>query len=169
MPVDAQQQAAREPGAAQTGVVVLTGDSWRDGDKVFRLYGVQSCLRGAFYTDRAGNRQDCGAVSAAILAAFLRDTRPQCKPVAQIKTPSTTPTTLVACSAHIGTEELDLGSILIAQGFAFAALTDRGQPVYKPYLAQESLARQGQKGLWAFKDFHPPEFRQPEPIDQPKL
>ncbi|OLP55784.1 hypothetical protein BJF92_09120 [Rhizobium rhizosphaerae] len=152
---------AQTPPAAGTApqTVVLSGDSWQQGEKVFRLYGVQSCLRGSVYMDQTGERKDCGAVAAAMLAAFLRDTRPRCRSVAQIRTASTSPTVLVACSASIATQELDLGSMMIGQGFAFAALTDLGQPVYASYLAQEILAQEAQKGLWAFEGFQRPDFR----------
>lgn len=69
---------------------------------------------------------------------------------------------LVACSVSIASEELDLGSMMISQGFAFAALTDAWHPVYAPYLAQEILARDAQKGLWAFQGFQRPDFKQLE-------
>ncbi|OLP59662.1 succinoglycan biosynthesis protein exoi [Xaviernesmea oryzae] len=141
----------------QSGLTILTGDSWRIGEQVFRLYGVQSCLRGTAYTDRAGKQQDCGAVSAAVLAAILRDTKPRCSPVAQISRPSSTPLTIiVVCAAHVGSETLDLGSIIITQGFGFAAMNGHGRPVYAPYLAQEMLAQQARAGLWAFPDVPQP-------------
>ncbi|MGN8119159.1 thermonuclease family protein [Labrys sp. 22185] len=141
----------------QTGVNFLTGDSWEQQGQRLRLYGVQSCIRGTFFTNAAGVRQDCGEASLAVLAALVRDTRPTCSAVAQIQASASGPAvTLVICSAHIGTNTLDLGSVLIAQGFGFAAFTNQGQPVYKPYQVAEQVAQRQKTGLWAFSDFtHP--------------
>lgn len=132
----------------------LTGDSWSDGQTTVRLYGVQSCLRGKVYTDRLGRKQDCGVVSAAMLAAVVRDTDPACRPVATVLDPQTakSSTAIVVCTGHLGDRELDLGSLLITQGFAFAALANSGKPVYMPYRIQETIARQARVGLWAFDD-----------------
>ena len=44
----------------------------------YRLYGVQTCLRGTTYTDHAGQRRDCGEASLAVLAAYITDTHPVC-------------------------------------------------------------------------------------------
>lgn len=142
----------------QTGLNFLTGDTWIQNNQKLRLYGVQSCIRGTYYTDGAGQKQDCGAVSLSMFAAFIRDTRPTCSPIAQIPagTGETLPTILVVCSAHIGTQTIDLGTALITQGFAFAALTNNGSPVYIPYAVAEASARQAGAGLWAHKDMpHP--------------
>jgi len=158
----AEAQSPPAAAEAQSQTIVLSGDSWKQGGTVYRLYGVQSCLRGSFYLDRTGEQKECGAVSAAILAALLRDTRPQCRSIAQIRTTSPSPMVLVACSVSIASEELDLGSMMISQGFAFSALTDARHPVYAPYLAQEILARDARKGLWAFQGFQRPDFRQLE-------
>lgn len=123
-----------------------------------RLYGVQSCVRGTSYTDSGGAKQDCGLVSLAMLAAIVRDTKPTCSPVAQISSsvPAEPPTILAICSAHIGDKSLDLGTVLITQGFAFAALANNAKPVYMPYLVAEATAKQAKAGLWAFADLpHP--------------
>ncbi|MFW8584194.1 hypothetical protein ACOJBM_02260 [Rhizobium beringeri] len=97
-----------------------------------------------------------------MLAAIVRDTRPTCAPVAQLSlrasssTGAPTSTILVICSAHVGSNVLDLGTILITQGFAFAAITNTGQPVYAPYIAEEAIAHNARVGLWAFPDMpHP--------------
>jgi endonuclease YncB( thermonuclease family) len=52
-----------------------------------------------------------------------------------------------ACGEGVST--LDLGTVLIAQGFAFAAFTDQAKPVYMPYLVAEMLAKKQKTGLWA--------------------
>ncbi|HWU61134.1 MAG TPA: thermonuclease family protein [Ensifer sp.] len=132
----------------------LTGDSWRDGQRTLRLYGVQSCLRGKVYTDHLGRKQDCGVVSAAMLAAVVHDTDPICRAVASVldRQGDANPTVIVVCTVRLGDRELDLGSLLITQGFAFAALANGGKPVYMPYRTQEMIARQAKMGLWAFDD-----------------
>jgi endonuclease YncB( thermonuclease family) len=160
------QQASRTFAVPATGLTFLTGDSWQQSGQTMRLYGVQACLRGSTYTDKAGQKQDCGAVSLAMLAAIIRDARPTCAPVVQLSSrasssslPQGSPgesTILVICSAHVGGHVLDLGTILITQGFAFAALTSSGAPVYQAYAAEESIAQNSRVGLWAFSDMpHP--------------
>jgi endonuclease YncB( thermonuclease family) len=141
----------------QTGVIFLTGDSWQQAGQRFRLYGVQSCLRDTFYTDKTGEHQDCGAVSTAILAAFVRDLKPVCAPVAQIAAgQSQPPTLLVICTGEVHGKKLDLGATMITQGFAFAAIDNESHPVYLPYFIEEGIAQQARKGLWAFADLpHP--------------
>lgn len=135
-------------------VQFLTGDSWSDGQATMRLYGVQSCLRGKVYSDHLGSKQDCGVVSAAMLAAIVRDTDPICRHVAMVLDSQTAKrsSAIVVCTVHLGDRELDLGSLLITQGFAFAALANGGKPVYMPYSTQETIARQARVGLWAFDD-----------------
>ncbi|OCJ22194.1 succinoglycan biosynthesis protein exoi [Agrobacterium sp. B131/95] len=142
----------------QSGVTFLTGDSWQQAGQTMRLYGVQACIRGTTYTDMSGQKQDCGAVSLAMLAAIIKDTKPTCAPVAQLMAAAAgePATILVICSAHIGNNALDVGTLLITQGFAFAALANTGKPVYLPYSLEESIAQQSRVGLWAYPDMpHP--------------
>ena len=137
----------------QVGVSFATGDTWTQNGQTMRLYGVQSCLRGTTFTNQAGAKADCGEASLAYLAALVRDTKPRCAPIAQIGEQSAV---LVVCSAHVGESTLDLGTILIAEGFAFAAFNNDAKPVYMPYLVAEVLARKGRVGLWAAPDMpHP--------------
>ncbi|ACM31132.1 thermonuclease family protein [Rhizobium rhizogenes] len=142
----------------QSDLTFLTGDSWQQAGQIIRLYGVQACIRGTTYTDKSGQKQDCGAVSLAMLAAIVKDTRPTCAPVAQLTAPAAgkPATILVICSAHIGNNALDVGTLLITQGFAFAAMANTGKPVYLPYSLEESIAQQSRVGLWAYPDMpHP--------------
>jgi endonuclease YncB( thermonuclease family) len=137
----------------QTGVTFTTGDAWVQNGRAVRLYGVQACLRGTTFSNQAGAKTDCGEASLAYLAALVRDARPRCTPVAKIERP---PTMLVVCSAQIGASTLDLGTILITEGFAFAAFDSNAKPVYMPYLVAEILAKQRKAGLWAAPDLpHP--------------
>jgi endonuclease YncB( thermonuclease family) len=159
-PADAQsaQPSSHVFAVPQTGVTFLTGDSWQQAGQAMRLYGVQACIRGTTYTDTSGQKQDCGAVSLAMLAAIVKDTRPTCAPVAQLMAPAASgqSTILVICSAHIGNNALDVGTLLITQGFAFAAMANTGKPVYLPYNIEEGVAQQSRVGLWAYADMpHP--------------
>ncbi|MBB6355690.1 endonuclease YncB(thermonuclease family) [Aminobacter aganoensis] len=128
-----------------------SGDSWRDGERHFRLYGVQSCLRGTTYTDRTGARRDCGEASLAILAAYIKDTSPLCAQVAQ-----SAETVFVSCYATIGEDRLDLANLMISAGFAFASLDERGLPYHAPYAVVEQAARDKKVGLWQFDDVQHP-------------
>lgn len=162
LPVKADQQEplSRDQLFAipSTQVTFQTGDSWYQDGKRMRLYGVQSCIRGTFYTDNLGQKQDCGAVSLAMFAALVRDTNPTCMAVAQISptVADNQSTILVVCSAHIGDVTVDLGTAMIAEGFAFTAFKNDGNAVYVPYVVAEAKAREAGKGLWAFRDMpHP--------------
>ncbi|NTF52741.1 thermonuclease family protein [Agrobacterium rhizogenes] len=152
------QQSSRTFVVPQSGLTFLTGDSWQQAGQIIRLYGVQACIRGTTYTDKSGQKQDCGAVSLAMLAAIVKDTKPSCAPVAQLTAPAAggAPIILVICSAHVGNNALDVGTLLITQGFAFAAMANTGKPVYLPYSIEESIAQQSRVGLWAYADMpHP--------------
>lgn len=133
------------------GVTLETGDTWIAEGKRYRLYGVQACLRGTAYTDRSGEKRDCGEASLAMLAAYIRDTHPVCAPVAE-----SAGTAFVACYATIRAERLDLANILIASGFAFAALDAGGMPFHAPYAVVEQKARESRAGLWQFDDVQHP-------------
>lgn len=142
----------------ENNVSFLTGDTWQQGSQKLRLYGIQSCIRGTTYTDKSGLKQDCGTVSLAMLAAIIRDTKPTCSPIAQLPAAKAgeEPTILVVCSSHVGDQSLDLGTVLITQGFAFAAFSNDAKPVYMPYLVAEATAKQSKAGLWAYSDMpHP--------------
>jgi endonuclease YncB( thermonuclease family) len=132
-------------------VVLETGDTWSAGGSRYRLYGVQSCLRGTSFTDKSGKRQDCGDASLSVLAAFIKDTHPSC---AQIAT--TASVHYVVCFATVDGERLDLGTMLITEGYAFAALNGEGLPVNPSYSVAEQEAKSRKSGLWQFQDVpHP--------------
>lgn len=133
------------------GITLESGDSWADAGERFRLYGVQACLRGTFYTDNAGERRDCGEASLAVLAAYIADTHPICAPVARDGD-----TVHVACYATIGPDRLDLATLLIASGYAFASLRADGLPHHPAYAVVEQGAREGGAGLWQFEDVQHP-------------
>lgn len=133
------------------GVTLESGDSWTAGGQLYRLFGMQACLRGTFYTDKAGERRDCGEASLAVLAAYIADTKPVCAQIVQ-----STATIFVSCYATIGPDRLDLANLIIASSFAFASLDGRGLPHHTPYAVVEQAAREKKAGLWQFDDVQHP-------------
>lgn len=132
-------------------ITLESGDTWRDDKGRYRLYGVQSCLRGTTYTDTQGRERDCGEASMAMFAAFIEDTSPVCAPV--MRTPDLT---YVMCYATVGRQRSDLGLLLINSGYAFAALDAEGMPYQMAYALAEQTARKKKEGLWQFSDVvHP--------------
>ncbi|KSV73626.1 succinoglycan biosynthesis protein exoI [Sinorhizobium sp. Sb3] len=133
------------------GVTLETGDTWTSDGKRYRLYGVQSCLRGTSYTDKHGQKRDCGEASLAVLAAYIKDTKPVCAPI--VKKDGIA---YVVCYAIVGKSRLDLANVLITSGYAFAALNGEGLPYHVPYAVAEQLARDRRAGLWQFEDVQHP-------------
>lgn len=154
-----------EPGKARSGegsraasfpiagsAALETGDTWVQGGTRLRLYGVQACIRGTFFVNGSGQRLDCGDASLAMLAALIKDTRPDCVPIAQQPGQQT----FVTCFATLEGKRVELGTMLISSGFAFAALKPDGSPVHAPYFVAEQVAKSGRRGLWAYPDVpHP--------------
>jgi endonuclease YncB( thermonuclease family) len=133
------------------GVEFQTGDAWTQGGQTFRLYAVQSCIRGTTFTNATGLKGDCGEASIAYFAALIKDAKPRCTALAQLGS-----VTFAVCAAHIGAQTLDLGTILITQGFAFAAIDPSGKPVNFQYAVAEGDAQKSKRGLWASPDLpHP--------------
>jgi endonuclease YncB( thermonuclease family) len=133
----------------QAGVEFLTGDTWRIGEQTYRLYAVQSCIRGTTFTNAAGAKKDCGEASLAYTAALVRDTHPRCAEVAQAGNPQIV---YAVCAATVGRRTLDLGTILITEGFAFAAADANGKPINLTYAVAEGDAQRARRGLWAAPD-----------------
>lgn len=135
----------------QPGVTLESGDTWVAAGNRYRLYGVQSCLRGTPYTDKTGQKRDCGDASLAVFAAYIKDTRPVCAPVAR-----TAETSYVVCYATVGKDRLDLATMMVTSGYAFAALNAEGLPFHPPYAVAEQSAREQRAGLWQFEDVQHP-------------
>jgi len=161
LPASAQQAPERQVAgwfSIPASAFYTTGDSWIDGRLTYRLYGVQSCLRGTSFTNAHGMKRDCGEASLAMLVALTRDLHPRCYDAADLPAARTM---LVFCIAQPTTgagagSRIDLGTALIATGFAFAALTPDGKPVHPPYLVAELTAQRSRTGLWAFADLPEP-------------
>ena len=133
------------------GIEFQTGDTWTQSGQTFRLYAVQSCIRGTAFTNAAGMKRDCGEASIAYFAALIKDAKPRCTALAQSGS-----VTFAVCAAHVAAQTLDLGTILITQGFAFAATDPNGRPVNFQYAVAEGDAQKNKRGLWASPDLpHP--------------
>ena len=125
-----------------------TGDTWTTGGKRYRLYGVQSCLRGTSFTNAKDVKRDCGEASLAMLVSLVRDLRPMCYAAANIDYGRTV---LVFCFATMEQgrnkgSRLDLGTALVSIGYAFASVTLDGRPVYSPYLVAQMQAKSSKSG-----------------------
>jgi len=129
----------------QPTVALEAGGGWITDGTRYRLFGVQSFSTGAIFTNKAGEKKNRDDASRAVLAAYIKDTRPVCAPVMKVAD-----TTTVTCYAAIGGNRQDLAMILISSGFAFAEVREDGRPLYEPYAAAEAQARERRAGLWQF-------------------
>jgi endonuclease YncB( thermonuclease family) len=135
--------------------VFETGDTWVANGQRFRLYGVQSCLRGTFFTNTQGQRIDCGEAGVAMLASMVRDLKPLCNVSARSSDVS-----YVVCMANVSVQgrvtRLDLATALITAGYSFAAFNPDGRPVHEPYFVAQVAAQQAKRGFYAFMDVPDP-------------
>jgi endonuclease YncB( thermonuclease family) len=135
--------------------VFETGDTWETNGQRLRLYGVQSCLRGTFFTNAQGSRVDCGEASVAMLAAMVRDLKPLCSVSARAVDHA-----YVVCIANVTVQNratrIDLATALITAGYSFAAFNPDGRPVHEPYFVAQVAAQQAKRGFHAFADVPDP-------------
>jgi hypothetical protein len=135
--------------------VFETGDTWVANGQRFRLYGVQSCLRGTFFTNSQGGRVDCGEAGVAMLAAMVRDLKPVCTVSGRRGDLA-----YVVCIANVTVQgratRLDLATALITAGYSFVALSPDGRPVHEPYFVAQVAAQQARRGFHAFTDVPDP-------------
>ncbi|MER8473648.1 thermonuclease family protein [Mesorhizobium sp. M1328] len=148
---DLSESVVPRPFAVSKSAQLLTGDTWRDGDDLFRLYGVQSCIRGTSAEEPNGNKIDCGNTSLAHLAALFDSAAVTCQPVGYALDKAV----FVVCGAQLNGETIDVGTALIATGYAFAATTAKGKAVNENYLVAEINAKMKRAGLWATTFQHP--------------
>ena len=142
---------APAPIVVSKGVQLLTGDTWREGNTLYRLYGVQSCLRGTAATDGKGKKIDCGDLSLAHLAALFSTATVTCQPIGY----AIDTATFVVCAADLDGNTIDVGTALISTGYAFAAMNTKGEAVSTNYLVAEINAKMDHDGLWAMRFQHP--------------
>ncbi|MBX5206772.1 thermonuclease family protein [Rhizobium sp. NZLR11] len=129
-----------------------TGDTWISGGRRYRLYGLQSCLRGTTITVSAGVVRDCGELDLIMVQALIRDTRPVCATIKDLDQNNA----VVACQTTTGQHRYDLATYMIAQGWGFAAVDGAGRLIVPGYRTAEEAARSAGAGLWAYPDMpHP--------------
>lgn len=144
--------SAQEPTISfPAGVSFETGDTWSYESRKFRLFGVQSCLRGTVYRSPDGDEIDCGMRSIASIAALFSTGSIGCQPVGRAKDDAT----FVICAAEMNGTTVDVGTALISSGAAFAAVFPSGAAVSKAYAVAETIAQEGGSGLWAGRFSHP--------------
>lgn len=137
------------------GAIFETGDTWISGGKRFRLYGVQACIRGTYITGKDGIRRDCGDLSLGMLTGLVKAWDPLCAVLSEASS-----TSYVVCYADVANgsmrERVELGTALIASGFAFAAQNNLGGPASISYWAAEQQAKATKSGLWQYSDLPNP-------------
>lgn len=143
----AQEQTISFP----AGVSFKTGDTWTYESRKFRLFGVQSCLRGTTFRSPDGDESDCGLRSIASIAALFSTGSIGCQPVGRAKDDAI----FVVCAAEVDGRTVDVGTALISSGAAFAAVFPSGAPVSSAYAVAESAAKEVRNGLWAGTFEHP--------------
>lgn len=134
-----------------SGVSFETGDTWAYEGRRFRLFGVQSCLRGTVFRSPDGQEVDCGMRSIASSAALFSTSSIGCQPVGPAKDDAT----FVVCAVEIDGTTIDVGTALISSGAAFAAVFPSGAPVSAAYAVAESSAKESRSGLWEGSFDHP--------------
>lgn len=130
----------------------LTGDSWSYQTVTYRLYGVQSCLRGTTFVNAHGIERDCGEASLVVLAALIKDLTPSCSTVTE---DAAQRIRFVVCMSTIKSgaakgKTIDLGTAILTQGYAMAALKADGSLAHPAYGVAEDQARRQKAGLWQF-------------------
>ncbi|MFC0808936.1 thermonuclease family protein [Ensifer sp. P24N7] len=129
-----------------------TGDTWIANGRRYRLYGLQTCLRGTPVTLSPGVVRDCGELNVIMAQALIRDTKPVCTTVKDLDQNNA----VVVCQTTTGQRGYDLATYMIAQGWGFAAVDGAGQLIVPGYRVAEETARNAHVGLWAYSDLpHP--------------
>jgi endonuclease YncB( thermonuclease family) len=161
IPVQARESEVRtaNQGGDQAGFVAFpaqaqfeTGDTWISGGRRFRLYGLQTCLRGTSVTVSPGVLRDCGELNLIMAQALIKDTRPVCATIKDLDEHNA----VVACQTTTGQRRYDLATYMIAKGWGFAAVDNTGHLIVPGYRVAEESARSVRAGLWVYSDMpHP--------------
>ena len=129
-----------------------TGDTWLSAGRRYRLYGLQTCLRGTSVTISPGVIRDCGELNLIMAQALIKDTKPVCATIKDLDQNNA----VVACQTTSGQRRYDLATYMIAEGWGFAAVDTSGQLIVPGYRVAEESARSARAGLWAYSDMpHP--------------
>lgn len=156
---ESQRLPASNQGGDQAGFVRFpaqaqfeTGDTWISGGRRFRLYGLQTCLRGTSVTISPGVVRDCGELNLIMAQALIKDTRPVCTTIKDLDQNNA----VVACQTTTGQRRYDLATYMIAEGWGFAAVDTAGHLIVPGYRVAEESARSARAGLWVYSDMpHP--------------
>ncbi|MFW8642381.1 thermonuclease family protein [Rhizobium beringeri] len=161
IPIQAREGEVRtaDQGGDQAGFVPFpaqaqfeTGDTWISGGRRFRLYGLQTCLRGTSVTISPGTVRDCGQLNLIMAQAVIKDTRPVCTTIKDLDEHNA----VVACQTTTGQRRYDLATYMIAKGWGFAAVDNTGHLIVPGYRVAEESARSVRAGLWVYSDMpHP--------------
>ncbi|MET3757882.1 endonuclease YncB(thermonuclease family) [Rhizobium binae] len=161
IPIQAREGEVRtaDQGGDQAGFVPFpaqaqfeTGDTWVSGGRRFRLYGLQTCLRGTSVTISPGTVRDCGQLNLIMAQAVIKDTRPVCTTIKDLDEHNA----VVACQTTTGQRRYDLATYMIAKGWGFAAVDNTGHLIVPGYRVAEESARSVRAGLWVYSDMpHP--------------
>lgn len=149
-PTGALSQTPQKPFAVARDIQIESGDTWTQGGVKYRLFGVQSCLRGTDFVQSA-KPADCGLASIAQFAAIIQTSSASCQPLEAANDGAV----FVVCGAKVGEVTIDVGTALIASGYAFAAVAKSGAPINENYLVTELVAKNARQGLWAGVFTHP--------------
>jgi endonuclease YncB( thermonuclease family) len=136
-------------------IQIETGDTWSQNGRKYRLYGVQSCLRGTNFITPT-ETADCGLMSLTQFAALVQTVPVSCQTVGLAKDGAE----FAICGARFGNGSgeakiVDFGTALISSGYAFAAIDQTGTAVNANYLIAELVAKKNRSGLWAGEFRHP--------------
>ncbi|MFW8583915.1 thermonuclease family protein [Rhizobium beringeri] len=161
IPIQAREGEVRtaDQGGDQAGFVPFpaqaqfeTGDTWISGGRRFRLYGLQTCLRGTSVTISPGTVRDCGQLNLIMAQAVIKDTRPVCTTIKDLDEHNA----VVACQTTTGQRRYDLATYMIAKGWGFAAVDNTGHLIVPGSGVAEESARSVRAGLWVYSDMpHP--------------
>ena len=151
---------AQQSFVVSANIQIESGDTWIQANTKYRLYGVQSCLRGTEFKT-ASDTYDCGLVSLAQFAALTQIATITCQPVAPANDGAIfviCATKLAGVTVNIPNATIDVGTALIASGYAFAAVDRKGAPVNANYLVSELVSKKNRSGLWAGEFVHPVQY-----------
>ena len=87
----------QKPFVVASNIQIESGDTWTQDGVKYRLYGVQSCLRGTEFVQGA-QRSDCGLASIAQFAALVQTSPASCQPLGAANDGAV----FVVCGAKVG-------------------------------------------------------------------
>lgn len=117
-------------------VSVIDGDSFRDADAEYRIYGIDAPEYNQSCKDIADRDWPCGKLARGALEEILREGQYSCDVHARDQYDRT----IVTCVSH----DKDLGAHMVERGHAMSA--DSFDQVI--YGAEEAQAEKAKRGIW---------------------